>query len=100
MRWKLLTFILSLVVIFLGIMLMTTGCGEKTNSDRQVFTVQAKDTTFNMEFESIDFAVGVDNFYLYRDVQTGVEYIVVITGNGVAITPRYEDSMNLVIKKD
>ena len=94
MKWKILTFILSIALMIMTVLLVV-GCESEANE-----SVTDTHSSFNMEYQTIDFALGVDDFYLYRDVPTGVEYIVVTTKNGVSITPRYDEYGNLVIKKD
>lgn len=82
MKWKVISTVLLVAFVFVA-------CGRETSdaSDIQSGILLQK---FNMEYESTDFALGVSSFYLYRDAETGVEYIVVTDANGIAITPRLQ----------
>ena len=75
MKWKIATIILTVALVFVG-------CGENTQSN-----VSASDVIrFDMQKVSEDFW---DNFELYEDTETHIQYIVYKTSDGAAICPRY-----------
>lgn len=67
------------LVIF--IVIIIAGCAEPGKS-----TVSAKSGTFDMEKIDSDW---IDNFQLYEDTETHIQYIVYKKGETVAISPRY-----------
>lgn len=72
--------VLSLALLVSGFVI---GCGSET---------LAETNDFNMEYIDSDLVNWVGDFYLYEDTETGVEYIVYIDGESVAITPRLNTS--------
>ena len=50
---------------------------------------------FDMEYIQSDLINWVGEFYLYRDNQTGVHYLVFKEGDSIAITPRYNSDGTL-----
>lgn len=54
---------------------------------------------FDMEYVGADLVNGVGDFYLYKDKETGVEYLVFKTTDGVGICPRYEDWNSVYIER-
>ena len=76
--------VLVLAVFISGLMI---GCA----------TTSVVSNLFDMQYESCNFALAGE-FYLYTDVSTGVQYIVLDSSDGIGITPRYNADGSLVVK--
>lgn len=70
------------------------GCADTTSeaSDKVAFS------KFSMKHIDTDLVSWVGDFYLYRDQETGVEYIVLSSEKGVSITPRYDSEGKIYVK--
>lgn len=79
------------MAVFLSGLLI--GCTETRS--------QAVDySSFDMDYLESDLINWVGDFYLYEDRETHVEYLVFrYTGDGIAITPRYNADGSLYIHK-
>lgn len=54
---------------------------------------------FDMEYMDSDLVNWVGDFYLYKDKETGVEYLVFKTTDGVGICPRYKNDIEVYVEK-
>ena len=55
--------------------------------------------SFDMEYIESDLVNWVGDFYLYKDKETGVEYLVFKTTDGVGICPRYRSDIEVYVEK-
>ena len=72
MRWKVSTIVLAVALVLVS-------CNSKA--------VAEAEEAFRMQYEESHITLA-GMIYLYRDAATGVEYIIVKDGEGLAITPR------------
>ena len=77
MKWKISTIILAAILVL-------TACGGSE-------AAAGEDEPGGFERVSSQITIA-GTFRIYRDKETGIEYIIVETGHGVGITPRYKNS--------
>ena len=84
MKWKISTAILA-------VLLVLTACGGSK-------AAAGEDEPGGFEHVSSQITLA-GTFRIYRDKETGIEYIIVETGHGVGITPRYKNTTGAISRK-